>query len=31
VSNWLHDGVLLSGITLTAAIEMAATQIRAPS
>jgi predicted nucleotidyltransferase len=31
VSNWLHDGVLLSGITLTAAVEMAATQIRAPS
>ncbi len=31
VSNWLHDGVLLSGITLAAAIEMAATQSRAPS
>jgi predicted nucleotidyltransferase len=31
VSNWLHDGVLLSGITLAAAIEMAATHIRASS
>jgi predicted nucleotidyltransferase len=31
VSNWLHDGVLLSGITLAAAVEMAATQIRASS
>jgi len=31
VSNWLQDGVLLSGITLAAAIEMASTQVRAPS
>jgi predicted nucleotidyltransferase len=31
VSNWLHDGVLLSGITLAAAIEMASAQVRAPS
>jgi hypothetical protein len=31
VSNWLHDGVLLSGITLAAAIEMASTPRRTPS
>jgi len=31
VSNWLQDGVLLSGFTLAAAIEMASTQVRAPS
>lgn len=29
VSNWLHDGVLLSGITLASAIEMASAQVRA--
>lgn len=31
VSNWLHDGVLLSGITLASAIEMASAQVRATS
>lgn len=31
VSNWLHDGVLVSGITLASAIEMASTQVRATS
>ena len=31
VSNWLHDGVLLSGITLPSAIDMASAQVRAPS
>ncbi len=31
VSNWLHDGVLLWGITLASAIEMASTQVRATS
>lgn len=29
VSNWLHDGVLLSGMALVAAIEMASAQVRA--
>ena len=29
VSNWLHDGVLLSGMALAAAIEMASAQVRA--
>ena len=31
VSNWLHDGVLLSGITLTEAIEIASAQVRTTS
>lgn len=31
VSNWLHDGVLLSGIRLASAIEMAFAQVRATS
>lgn len=31
VSNWLHDGVLLSGVTLASAIEMASAQVRATS
>ncbi len=31
VSNWLHGGVLLSGITLASAIEMASAQVRATS
>ena len=31
VSNWLHDGVLLSGMALAAAIEMASAQVRATS
>jgi predicted nucleotidyltransferase len=30
-SNWLHDGVLLSGIPLPAAIDMASAQVRAAS
>lgn len=31
VSNWLHDGVLLSGMTLAAAIEMASGHVRTTS
>lgn len=31
VSNWQHDGVLLSGIPLAAAIDMAYAQVRATS
>ena len=31
VSNWLHDGVLLSGFPLASAIEMASARVRATS